>query len=52
MCGFGGYLLSREEISPKNILAKIINQIIHRGPDDRGVYENKEHKIGLAHTRL
>ena len=52
MCGFGGYILSREEISPKNILEKILNQITHRGPDDQGVYENKDYKIGLAHTRL
>ena len=50
MCGFGGYILSQEQNSTQNILEKIINQIIHRGPDDQGVYENKDHKIGLAHT--
>ena len=52
MCGFGGYLLSSDEISQKKILPKIISQIIHRGPDDKGLYENNDYKVGLAHTRL
>ena len=52
MCGFGGYLLSPDKIPPKKVLTKIINQLTHRGPDDRGLYENEDHKIGLAHTRL
>ena len=52
MCGLGGYMLSQAQFPTQNILETIINQILHRGPDGQGVYENRNHKIGLAHTRL
>jgi asparagine synthase (glutamine-hydrolysing) len=52
MCGLGGYSLSTKEIFLENILSEVIKKIIHRGPDHQGLYENKNFKIGLAHTRL
>lgn len=52
MCGFLGYLSSRHSISrPKELLQKMAQTIVHRGPDDLGTwYDNIG--IGLAHRRL
>ncbi len=33
-------------------LRKGISALAHRGPDDRGEYLQKEHGVGLGHTRL
>jgi asparagine synthase (glutamine-hydrolysing) len=52
MCGIGGFSLSLETSSSKDILTKILNKINHRGPDDKGIYEDCNNKVGLAHTRL
>ena len=34
------------------IITKISNAIAHRGPDDKGSYEDIDNKIGLVHSRL
>jgi len=52
MCGIGGFSLSVNENFYKNELDEIISRIDHRGPDDKGFYENQKYSIGLVHTRL
>jgi asparagine synthase (glutamine-hydrolysing) len=52
MCGIGGFLLSSEEFFDNSKLNEIVNNINHRGPDDKGIYQDSNHKVGLAHTRL
>ena len=52
MCGIGGFSLSTSENFYKEELDKIISKIDHRGPDDKGFYENQNNCIGLVHTRL
>jgi len=52
MCGIGGFLLSSEEFFDSSKLNELLNNINHRGPDDKGIYEDLNHKVGLAHTRL
>ncbi|MBW9223468.1 asparagine synthase (glutamine-hydrolyzing) [Methanothermococcus sp. SCGC AD-155-E23] len=51
MCGINGIIrlegkVEREEIEKMN------KEIEHRGPDDRGVYIDREGSIGLGHVRL
>lgn len=51
MCGLAGiYNLSPGSKPDNNLLQKMINTIIHRGPDDIGFYTDEN--IGLAHARL
>lgn len=51
MCGFAGYLghTIRSDIG---FLGKMGNAIAHRGPDDSGIWFDKEAEIGLSHRRL
>ena len=48
MCGIAGFLGSFSQ----NLLSDMIGTIAHRGPDDEGIYFNKEQGVGLAHRRL
>ena len=55
MCGFTGFLdrktaLSSDEVRP--ILDAMNRQILHRGPDDDGVWIDANQGIALAHRRL
>ncbi len=52
MCGITGFI-SREkyEILQKG-LKKATDAISHRGPDDKGMWLDKEHNAGFGHTRL
>lgn len=52
MCGIGGFSLFSESSLTKTNLKKILNNILHRGPDDKGIYEDIENSVGLAHSRL
>ncbi|RPH06483.1 MAG: asparagine synthase (glutamine-hydrolyzing) [Alphaproteobacteria bacterium TMED93] len=56
MCGFAGYILSdrvwENEDYTKHDLLNISKLIYHRGPDDNGIYSDKENKLGLAFQRL
>ena len=55
MCGFVGFLVknslgaSSDQLS---LLAAMNEQIIHRGPDDSGYWNDEDWKIGLGHRRL
>ena len=54
MCGIAGILNTKnEEIGQIFDKLTVMNQLIaHRGPDDHGVWANREKTIGLAHRRL
>ena len=50
MCGIAG-LWSKRPPEPA-LLARMADALIHRGPDDSGVWTDPEAGIGLAHRRL
>ncbi len=51
MCGFVGFANFREKISDKqNIIEKMNNQLINRGPDEKGYYINDF--LAFGHRRL
>ena len=52
MCGIGGFFLSSDFLLDEDILTDILKKIDHRGPDDKGLFQDKESRIGLVHSRL
>ena len=53
MCGIVGFLKSEiREKEYESILQRMSKNIIHRGPDDYGIWYDYDSKIGLAHRRL
>ena len=50
MCGIAGYV--GETINPEKCLNEMAEALNHRGPDDSGIWLDKEKSIGLAHARL
>ncbi len=52
MCGISGYLLSLKASLGANALSLSKVALGHRGPDDSGLFEDRSHGVGLAHTRL
>jgi asparagine synthase (glutamine-hydrolysing) len=50
MCGVAGYLLLNNRYIRASVIQKMTDSLIHRGPDDSGVYVDKN--IGLGHRRL
>ncbi|MBX7046438.1 MAG: asparagine synthase (glutamine-hydrolyzing) [Ignavibacteria bacterium] len=51
MCGIAGVIDSSGKLNV-NLLEKMSEVIKHRGPDDKGIYFDKETGIGLVHRRL
>jgi asparagine synthase (glutamine-hydrolysing) len=52
MCGISGYL-SSPSTSPSEIALSLAKaKLMHRGPDDSGLFEDRERGVGLVHTRL
>ncbi len=51
MCGILGFASCTHSID-KDKLAKNINLLSHRGPDDSGIWESSDGKVGFAHNRL
>jgi len=49
MCGIAGELSFHEPVCA-DVIKKMTNALIHRGPDDEGLYT--EDRIGLGHRRL
>lgn len=52
MCGITGKIYFNNNIVSENELETMNSKIIHRGPDDGGVYVSPDSKIGLGHRRL
>lgn len=51
MCGIAG-VVDRSGNLNGNLLEKMSDVIKHRGPDDKGIYFDKEKGVGLVHRRL
>lgn len=51
MCGFVG-VLGKPHTVQADIVRKMSDTIMHRGPDDAGVWVNSDAGIALAHRRL
>jgi|Deesub1362A_J573_1020465.scaffolds.fasta_scaffold00962_15 asparagine synthase (glutamine-hydrolysing) len=54
MCGICGIYIygSKNEEVGQGILVRMRDTMIHRGPDDAGVYISSDKSVGLAHRRL
>jgi len=50
MCGFSGIL--SKDVVHESICQKMLEKIQHRGPDDSGVWIDKDMGIALGHRRL
>lgn len=51
MCGIAGYACSRNHFSPVRV-AKALDQLAHRGPDEQGVYESANVALGCVRLRV
>jgi asparagine synthase (glutamine-hydrolysing) len=51
VCGFAGYI-GRRALPDQELLEKMGNAIIHRGPDDSGIWFDRDTGVGLSHRRL
>jgi len=49
MCGILGIVGKNLD---EKILVRMRDTMIHRGPDDSGIWLSSDRKIGLAHRRL
>ena len=53
MCGLVGFFGSRGSADIRNsLLRHMSDTLIHRGPDDGGIWQDNQAGIGLAHRRL
>lgn len=52
MCGICGILNFNSDRVSEDILISMRDSMIHRGPDDKGLYIEKNGRIGLGHRRL
>ncbi len=52
MCGINGIILSKPNNNLRQQLRLMNEQIIHRGPDENGIYVNDINSIGMSMTRL
>lgn len=54
MCGIAGYLSANHFLggNPSNIVRDMIGTLVHRGPDDEGVWIDPLGAITLGHRRL
>lgn len=53
MCGIAGFLDSSQDVAdPERVLSRMTDALVHRGPDDRGFWLDREAGIGLGHRRL
>ena len=53
MCGIAGMVsLTDRPIEDVDLVRTMMDRLVHRGPDDSGVYVNKAHTVCLGHRRL
>lgn len=48
MCGICGY----QGISQPDLIQRMVMQVAHRGPDDKGFWEHSTNRVALGHARL
>ena len=52
MCGIAGFLTQRDAGRSPAIAGRMADAIVHRGPDDSGVWTDEAAGVALAHRRL
>lgn len=52
MCGIAGIYSFNGKSVDKNLLIKMRDTMIHRGPDGAGTWVSEDRKVGLGHRRL
>lgn len=52
MCGIFGYWDRRQESLTNEILRNMAHALIHRGPDDEGIYHRQARGVALGNRRL
>jgi asparagine synthase (glutamine-hydrolysing) len=54
MCGIAGFLTSsaETEFEMKLVVARMADQLVHRGPDDSGVWVDRQAGVAFGHRRL
>jgi len=53
MCGLAGFINgSNQPCDIENTLKHMISTLNHRGPDDTGIWVDKNNRIGIGHKRL
>jgi len=52
MCGIAGILYKGNKSVSIDLLKKMTDTLVHRGPDDEGFYINKDRSFGLGFRRL
>jgi asparagine synthase (glutamine-hydrolysing) len=52
MCGFAGIYSENQKNIHSEILIKMSKKLLHRGPDDSGVWMNSSNSVGFSHQRL
>lgn len=54
MCGFAGFLTNNPDVlaNSESIVANMAESIMHRGPNDSGVWVDIDAGVALAHRRL
>lgn len=51
MCGIVGYIDSRNAVS-EGLVRKLRDRLVHRGPDDSGIWKNDSGSVCFGHRRL
>jgi len=53
MCGIAGFISNTSNsFEPSSVIQKMIDMIIHRGPDDSGIWVDERSQVALGHRRL
>ena len=54
MCGITGFIVnnSSKNLKVETTVSDMISKIIHRGPDDFGIWIDKDSRVALGHCRL
>ncbi len=53
MCGIAGMVsLTDRPLEDVDLVRTMMDRLVHRGPDESGVYVNKTHTVCLGHRRL
>ena len=53
MCGFAGYINFQTSVqNHPEVITKMTNKIVHRGPDDSGIWIDPASRVVLGHRRL
>lgn len=51
MCGIAGYIDLQNEVSTA-VIQRMNDTLVHRGPDDSGIFISDDKKVALGHRRL